>query len=147
MYIENYHFYRRIAIFTCVDNFLLPRLSTTPKFEVRNGYVFLNIRIYRQYTTEERHRSVRMLWSFNNIVLYWIKVSQLRFIFVFFFMNNPIRGNLHTLHCHVLWCIYINNDVHTQIHITTSKVSFFQRIGDNFHQKIIKIVTKTTLCY
>ena len=31
--------------------------------------------IYRQYTTEEEHRSVRKLWSF-----YWIKASQLRFI-------------------------------------------------------------------
>ena len=37
-----------------------------------------NIRIYRQYTTEEGHGSVRKLWSF-----YWIKVSQLRCVFVF----------------------------------------------------------------
>ena len=31
------------------------------------------------------------------------------------FINNPIRGNIHTLHCHVLCCIYIC--IHTYIFI------------------------------
>ena len=41
----------------------------------------------RQYTTEEGHRSVRKLWSFFNIVFYWINVSQLRAKFVFCLQN------------------------------------------------------------
>ena len=46
--------------------------------------------------TQECSKALVVLLSF-----YWIKVSQLRFIFVLF-INNPIRGNLHTLHCHIL---------------------------------------------
>ena len=39
------------------------RQSTTPTFDVKNGDKFFLVRIYRQYTIEEGHRSVRKLWS------------------------------------------------------------------------------------
>ena len=78
VHIKINYFYRRLYSFTCIHNLLLLRLSTTSKIDVNNRVTFFLIRIYRQYTTEEGFKSTRKHWSF-----YWIKVSQLRYIFVF----------------------------------------------------------------
>ena len=59
--------------------------------------------------------SVRKIWSF-----YWIKVSQLRFVFVFFFMDNPIRGNIHTLHFSCIM-LYIYIYMHTNVCISVNE--------------------------
>ena len=66
------------------------------------------IRIYRQYTTEEGHRSVRIPWSF-----YWIKVSQLRFIFVFCLL---IIQYAETLIRYIVTYMYIHTYIHMHIY-------------------------------
>ena len=41
--------------------------------------------VYRHYTTEEGRMTVPKLWSF-----YWIKVSLLRFIFVYIYIYKSL---------------------------------------------------------
>ena len=64
---------------------MLPYLSLIETTMFNNHMqAYIYIAFFRLYTTEEGHKSDRKPWSFFNFVFYWIMMSQLRFMFVFY---------------------------------------------------------------
>ena len=61
-------------------------------------YIYIYMYIYS--STEERHRSVRKHWS-SYYHFIGLKCNYYA-LYCVLFIKNPIRGNFHTLHCHIL---------------------------------------------
>ena len=104
---------------------------------------------WRQYTTEEGHRSVRQLWSF-----YCIKMSQLRFILVsyiyIFIVSGIMRlGNFFQSHASlsIMWSMFMFTSMFIEVRYVDSCSSYERLVISSVLQSCPLLTTSSPVSF